>query len=116
MGQVIEFYINFGYMGVVAGFLLLGVALRWMDIQFVAALLRDDWDKTMLWFLVGSGTSASWRFNGRDNVVDGGGSGDRDRGEKRLAQVQARRFTRGDTLSRFSLIGQYGLLFMVGCL
>ena len=56
MGQVLEFYINFGTTGVIIGMLVLGFALRFMDMRLAAALVRSDWDTVMFYFLVGSAT------------------------------------------------------------
>ena len=55
MGQVLEFYINFGIPGVVGGFLLLGMALRYMDIRIAAAMQENDLNTVAFFFLVGSG-------------------------------------------------------------
>jgi hypothetical protein len=41
-GQVFEFYVNFGIAGVLAGFLLLGFALMWLDRGIMRALDRGD--------------------------------------------------------------------------
>ncbi len=54
MGQALEFYINFGVPGVIVGFFAFGFLLRWMDIKLVSSLLNHQWDKLLLWFLVGS--------------------------------------------------------------
>jgi hypothetical protein len=54
MGQVFEFYINFGPFGVIVGFLLLGGALRHMDDRLLDALARTDWNSAALWFMVGT--------------------------------------------------------------
>jgi hypothetical protein len=55
MGQVFEFYINFGTAGIVVGFILVGALLRYMDIRLVEALIRNDWPTVMYVFLIGSG-------------------------------------------------------------
>jgi hypothetical protein len=54
MGQVFEFYINFGTLGVVFGLLLFGGALRHMDDRLLDSLARKDWNSVALWFLVGT--------------------------------------------------------------
>jgi hypothetical protein len=41
-GQVFEFYVNFGTPGVVAGFLLVGFVLLWLDRGIMRALAHDD--------------------------------------------------------------------------
>ncbi|MEQ1517110.1 MAG: hypothetical protein ABL931_11550 [Usitatibacteraceae bacterium] len=55
MGQVLEFYINFGLTGVIVGFALLGMALRYLDMRLAESLVASDWNTVMLVFLVGSG-------------------------------------------------------------
>ena len=55
MGQVLEFYINFGIPGVIGGFLVLGMALRYMDIRIAEAMRGNDWNTVTFYFLVGSG-------------------------------------------------------------
>jgi len=54
MGQVLEFYINFGTAGVVVGFLLLGMAFRHMDDRLFGSMSRADWNGAALWFVVGT--------------------------------------------------------------
>jgi hypothetical protein len=54
MGQVLEFYINFGTTGVVVGFLLFGMALRFMDDRLGASLSRADWNAVAFWFVIGT--------------------------------------------------------------
>src|SRR5262249_29853842 len=56
MGQVFEFYINYGTMGVTVGFFLLGMALRHMDDRLFGAMSRSDWSSVAVWFIVGSGS------------------------------------------------------------
>lgn len=41
-GNPFEFYINFGWPGVIIGFLLLGALLYWHDRHLMAGLLRND--------------------------------------------------------------------------
>ena len=55
LGQVLEFYINYGVPGVIVGFLLLGMALRWIDIGFVNALQNGNIEGCVVFFLLGSG-------------------------------------------------------------
>jgi hypothetical protein len=54
MGQVLEFYINFGTAGVVVGFLLFGMALRLMDDRLGDSLSRADWTAVAFWFVIGT--------------------------------------------------------------
>jgi hypothetical protein len=53
IGQVMEFYINFGTMGVVLGFLILGVIITLIDSTAAQRLLQRDWQGFALWYLVG---------------------------------------------------------------
>jgi hypothetical protein len=53
IGQVMEFYINFGTGGVVFGFLIMGVSLTVIDLNAGQRLLEDDWQKFALWYLTG---------------------------------------------------------------
>lgn len=55
MGQVLEFYINFGVPCVLLGFFCLGAFLRWLDVRFVTALERGDVGRAQFNFLVGVG-------------------------------------------------------------
>ena len=56
MGQVIEFYINFGLPGIIVGFFIFGMALRYMDVRLAEAMTAGDWYGVMFFFFVGSGT------------------------------------------------------------
>ena len=51
-GQVFEFYINFGTIGVIGGFLLFGWIFGWMDLQIAEWLHRGDQRRFLLWFLI----------------------------------------------------------------
>jgi hypothetical protein len=55
MGQVFEFYINFGLTGVVIGFLILGAVLRYGDVVCTEALAEANWQGIVKVFLIGSG-------------------------------------------------------------
>jgi hypothetical protein len=55
MGQVLEFYINFGVPGVLIGFLTLGFVLRRLDLRLTRALEKRDFDNVLFYFLVGMG-------------------------------------------------------------
>jgi hypothetical protein len=54
VGQVMEFQINFGTLGLVAGFLLLGWSLGTLDRKAAAAEIRGDLGRTILFFLPGA--------------------------------------------------------------
>jgi ABC-type multidrug transport system fused ATPase/permease subunit len=41
-GQTFEFYINFGTIGVIGGFLFLGLIIGWMDVRVIEHLHRAD--------------------------------------------------------------------------
>jgi hypothetical protein len=51
-GQVLEFYINFGTLGVIGGFLIYGWLIGWMDIRILACIHERDQKGFLLWFLV----------------------------------------------------------------
>jgi hypothetical protein len=53
IGQVMEFYINFGTVGVIAGFLVFGAILAALDRAAAERLYRGDWQGFALWFLPG---------------------------------------------------------------
>ncbi len=53
IGQVMEFYVNFGTAGVIAGFLVFGVIIALIDRLAAASLYAGDWQGFALWFLVG---------------------------------------------------------------
>ncbi|MGH9545461.1 MAG: hypothetical protein ACRD23_09625 [Terriglobales bacterium] len=53
VGQVLEFYINFGTVGVVLGFLLLGAIFTTVDAQARRQLLAGDQQGFVLWFVTG---------------------------------------------------------------
>ncbi len=53
IGQVMEFYINFGVVGVVLGFLILGVIVRVVDSAAGHRLVKGDWQGFTLWYLPG---------------------------------------------------------------
>jgi hypothetical protein len=56
MGQAMEFYVNFGLEGVVVGFLLLGVLVRFLDMQIAERLRAANWPQFALWFGLGAAT------------------------------------------------------------
>lgn len=58
VGQVMEFYVNFGIPGLIVGFLLFGFAYGWVDRNAAATLGRGDFGRTMLWFLPGVAMNA----------------------------------------------------------
>ena len=55
MGQVLEFYINFGTPCLIIGFVILGAALRGLDIRLAEALRANDIRAVIFVFLTGAG-------------------------------------------------------------
>ncbi|KYC36868.1 hypothetical protein WA1_45240 [Scytonema hofmannii PCC 7110] len=55
VGQVMEFYINFGSIGVFLGFLVYGTLLRIIDISAGQKLINGNWSGFASWFLPGLG-------------------------------------------------------------
>ena len=55
IGQVMELYINFGTVGVVAGFLALGTLIAFFDKAAAVRLAEGDWQSFTFWFLPGLG-------------------------------------------------------------
>jgi hypothetical protein len=53
VGQVMEFYINFGRPGVLIGFACLGVLLRTVDFNAARCLLRKQYADFAFWYLPG---------------------------------------------------------------
>jgi energy-coupling factor transporter transmembrane protein EcfT len=53
VGQVMEFYANFGTPGVVLGFLIMGVIITGLDWQAAERLQRSDLRGFVLWYLPG---------------------------------------------------------------
>lgn len=53
VGQAMEFYANFGTMGVVIGFLIMGIVVTTLDWQAGERLARSDLHGFVLWFLPG---------------------------------------------------------------
>jgi hypothetical protein len=51
-GQVLEFYINFGVLGVIGGFLLYGYLIGWMDLRIITSLEQGDQKGFLSWFMV----------------------------------------------------------------
>jgi hypothetical protein len=51
-GQVLEFYGNFGTLGVIGGFLLLGWLLSRMDLRIIESLNRGDQKRFVFWYLI----------------------------------------------------------------
>ena len=51
IGEVLEFYINFGMIGVLGGFLMMGVIIRVTDTMAALRLHEGDWEGFMSWFL-----------------------------------------------------------------
>lgn len=53
IGQVMEFYINFGAIGVVIGFIIFGAILAIFDTWAAQRLWQGDWLQFAVWFLPG---------------------------------------------------------------
>lgn len=53
VGQVMEFYINFGTPGLIIGFLLLGWVVHLIDLNAARQLQEANWRRFALWFLPG---------------------------------------------------------------
>jgi hypothetical protein len=53
IGQVLEFYANFGTTGVVIGFAIMGLVITALDYQAADRLARSDLQGFVLWFLPG---------------------------------------------------------------
>jgi hypothetical protein len=51
VGQVMEFYINFGILSLIIGFALFGLAYGWMDHMAAMALRNQDYGGVFIWFL-----------------------------------------------------------------
>lgn len=54
VGQVMEFYMNFGMPGLIIGFLIFGFVLGWLDRRGGEALRNDATGKVFLFFLPGA--------------------------------------------------------------
>jgi hypothetical protein len=53
IGQVMEFYINFGSIGVVLGFVVLGMVITMIDTWAGMRLWAGDWLQFAVWYLTG---------------------------------------------------------------
>jgi hypothetical protein len=53
VGQVMEFYINFGTMGVLIGFLIMGTIVGLLDAAAGERMMAGEWGAFILWFLPG---------------------------------------------------------------
>jgi len=54
IGQVMEFYINFGQAGVIIGFLAIGFTLALIDKRAEECLAKHDWINFACWYLPGA--------------------------------------------------------------
>ena len=54
VGNVMEFHVNFGVLGLIGGFVLLGWSLGTLDHKAAAAEIRGDLGRTILFFLPGA--------------------------------------------------------------
>jgi hypothetical protein len=59
MGQVLEFYINYGTPTVIIGFMVLGFMLRNFDVAFARSLQSGDLQSAQFYFLLGAGALQS---------------------------------------------------------
>jgi hypothetical protein len=55
IGQILEFYVNFGTMGVILGFAVFGTVVRIVDITSGHKLKQGNWRGFSTWFLPGIG-------------------------------------------------------------
>ena len=53
IGQVMEFYVNFGTLGVVIGFVIMGLLVTTLDKMAAASLAHNDLHSFILWYLPG---------------------------------------------------------------
>ena len=53
VGQVMEFYINFGIIGVIIGFLLMGTVITILDTWAAQRIWAGDWLQFAVWYLPG---------------------------------------------------------------
>jgi hypothetical protein len=51
-GQVLEFYVNFGTLGVIGSFLLYGYFIGWMDLRIIISVDQGDQKGFLLWFMI----------------------------------------------------------------
>lgn len=54
-GQVFEFYVNFGVIGVIFGFLVFGFVIKLVDQKAALSLASGDYRSFIMWFLPGIG-------------------------------------------------------------
>jgi hypothetical protein len=52
-GQVLEFYVNFGTLGVIGGFLIYGWMIGRIDVRIIRSLRQGDQSGFVVWFLIG---------------------------------------------------------------
>lgn len=55
VGQIMEFFINFGHLGVVIGLGVMGFLLRWFDLRAAQHLMAGDYWSFARWFLPAMG-------------------------------------------------------------
>lgn len=51
-GQIFEFYVNFGTLGVIGGMLVYGWMIGFMDLRIIEALYERNYKDFLFWFLV----------------------------------------------------------------
>ncbi len=59
IGQVMEFYINFGTTSVIFGFLIFGIFIAFFDLKAAHYLYQGDFQRFTFWFLPGLGFMAA---------------------------------------------------------
>ena len=59
IGQVMEFYINFGTTSVIVGFLVFGILIAFFDLKAARYLHQEDFQRFTFWFLPGLGFMAA---------------------------------------------------------
>ena len=52
-GHIFEFYVNFGVSGVAIGFFVLGLSIRWFDIQATHGLIQGDYAQLLRYHVLG---------------------------------------------------------------
>jgi hypothetical protein len=51
-GQVLEFYVNFGTLGVIGGFIIYGIIIGWLDLRIMECLSVGDQKAVVMWFMM----------------------------------------------------------------
>jgi hypothetical protein len=53
IGHVMELYVNFGWGGVLVGYVVIGMILGWIDVRAGEFLVAGDWRRFALWYVPG---------------------------------------------------------------